>query len=101
MVPSGLEAGISVELAPYGATFTPTAAQVRIPAVLASLFGLIDGHPLRFDFHGPERGTGDAYVVLMFDLRTKSEIGSASSSVGFRQALEHVDWPNALGALTH
>lgn len=101
MVTSGLEAAISGELAPYGATFTPAAAQVRVPAVLSSLFGSIDGHPLRFDFHGPERVAGDAYVVLIFDLRTKNEIGNASSSVDFAQALGHVDWPNALGALTH
>lgn len=101
MTTAELEAAISAEFKLRGATFTAGLEQVRVPDVLVTLLGSIDGHPLRFDFYGPKGVEGNSYLVLIFDLRTKNEIGNASSSVAFRKALERIDWPNVLGALTH
>lgn len=55
---------------------------------------------MRSDFYGPKAVEGGCYLVRMFDLRTKNENGTASSQEGFADALDQVDWPNMLGALT-
>ena len=101
MKTADLEKWISAEVRPYRLKFSLSGEQVRIPDVLTALLGSIDGHPVRFDFHGPKSVDTGAYLILIFDIRTKNEIGNASSPSGFMEALARIDWPNAIGALTH
>lgn len=101
MTTSDMERWIAAELKPRRLDFSLSREQVHIPDVLTALLGSIDGNPVRFDFHGPKNVDGGSYLILVFDLRTRNEIGTASSPSGFMEALARMDWPNVIGALTH
>lgn len=101
MPTADLERWIAAELRPRRLKFSFSGEQVRIPDVLTAVFGSLDGHPVRFDLHGPKNVDGGSYLILVFDLCTRTEIGKASSPSGFVEALARIDWPNAIGALNH
>ena len=96
-----LEASLARQFANRGIAFTAGARGPEIPDVLATIHGAIDGNPLRADFYGPKGVDDGSYLVLMFDLRTKNEVGKSSSSISFDHALDDLDWRNVIGALTH
>ncbi|WP_202565399.1 hypothetical protein [Agreia sp. COWG] len=92
---------INRALSSRGAQFVFGAETIRIPGAMISINGSIDGHPVRFNFSGPDNVAEGVYVVWVFDPRTKNQIGDASAPSGFPAALERMDWSNLLGALTH
>lgn len=96
-----LTAAINSALTGRQFEFVFVAEGPRIPGVMVTISGAIDGHPVRFDFHGPANVVEQLHVVWVFDPRTKNQIGNASAQAGFPEALERIDWPNLLGALTH
>ena len=98
---SELTDAINKALLTRGAQFVFGAETLRIPGVTTSINGSIDGHPVRFDFQGPDNVVERVHVVWVFDPRTKNQIGDSSAPSGFPAALERMDWPNLLGALTH
>ncbi|MFJ4253738.1 hypothetical protein [Microbacterium sp. NPDC090003] len=81
--------------------FQLAASGPQIPGVMTVISGSIDGHPIRFDFHGPDNVEEKLHLVWAFDPRTTNQIGDASDPHGFTEALEQMDWANLLGALTH
>jgi hypothetical protein len=101
MSPTELETAIVRHLTAYDVSYTTGSHGPEIPGVLVTIHGAVDGHPMRTDFHGPGGVDDGSYLVLMFDLRTKNEIGKGASPESFDDALANVDWPNVLGALTH
>lgn len=98
---SELSDAINSVLSTRGTTFDLAAETIRIPGVQTSINGSIEGHPVRFDFHGPAGVAERTHVVWVFDPRTKNQIGEASAPSGFPAALERIDWANLIGALTH
>lgn len=94
-----LAAAINDQLESRGFEFVFGAELLRIPGATVSIAGQIDGHPVRFDFQGPNNVADRAHVVWAFDLRTKMQIADASDPVGFPAALSRVDWTNFVGAL--
>jgi len=98
---SELEEALARHLTAYGVEYTQGSHGPEIPDVLSTFHGAINGHPMRSDFFGPKAFEGGFYLVRMFDLRTKNEIGTACSQESFAHALDQLDWPNMLGALTH
>ncbi len=98
---SELTDAINTALLTRGAQFVFGAETLRIPGVTTSINGSIDGHPVRFDFQGPDNVAERVHVVWAFDPRTKNQIGDSSAPSGFPAALERMDWSNLLGALTH
>lgn len=101
MSTSELEEALARHLTTYGVSYTRGGHGPEIPDVLSTFHGAIDGHPMRSDFFGPKAVEGGFHLVRMFDLRTKNEIGTALSQESFADALDQLDWPNMLGALTH
>lgn len=98
---SELADAINAALMSRGVKFLFGVETLRIPGVTTSITGTIEGHPVRFDFQGPDNVAEGVHVVWVFDPRTKNQIGDASASSGFPAALDQMDWPNLLGALTH
>lgn len=96
-----MEAGVARQFAARSVTSAAGARGPEIRDVLMTIYGAVDGNPLRADFHGPKGVSDGSYIVLIFDLRTKNEVGNSSSSISFDRALDRMDWRNVIGALTH
>lgn len=98
---SELTDAVNASLSHQGVAFVFGAETIHIPDVVTSINGSIEGHPVRFDFHGPSNVEEREYLVWVFDPRTTNQIGEGSAPSGFPTALSSLDWTNLLGALTH
>lgn len=98
---SELTDAINLILEARGTAFVPAGTASGNRGMIFWLGGSIEGHPIRFDFYAPAVVEEGTHVVWAFDPRTKNQIGGSSSPDDFSDALEQLDWPNLLGALTH
>lgn len=94
-----LAAAAAEQLHRAGAAFTLGALGACIPGVMTTFHASIDEHVVRFDFCGPAMVVERTYLLTVFDVRTKQELGTSASATSAAEALGLFPWRTALQAL--